>query len=456
MDPLRDASREASPIALHSFGGSNALVALEFPAIAERIAGGRDRARRGARTRARAVGRAAEVARRQALTPRRSRCSTDAAEPPLRGIGDVRARGRARGPRRRAPPGELRGIADTIAGALARARRSTGRRRGAAPARAGRRHRPGLAPLVEAIERGVEPDGSDLKDNASPRLRKPARWSCETGRQRVTEKLRQLARKSGRPRAPPGGLRHPARRPAGARREGELAQQRARHRPRLVRLGPDAVRRAVRRSSSSTTASRRPRVRSARRSSGSCASCRAQSASAPTTLAQLVEATAGSTWRSRSGLSRERWRGTRVEVSGEVRLVGARHPLLDPATAVPIDLELGDLRALVISGPNTGGKTVALKTLGLAALLHQSGLRPPAASAALPVFDEVLADIGDPQSIEMSLSTFSGHVPTSSRSSSPLPSVRSSWSTSSPPAPTRSRARRSRRRCSPGLRSRRG
>ena len=68
-------------------------------------------------------------------------------------------------------------------------------------------------------------------------------------------------------------------------------------------------------------------------------------------------------------------------------LVGARHPLLDPASAVPIDLELGDLRALVISGPNTGGKTVALKTLGLAALLHQAGLRPPASRAALPVFD---------------------------------------------------------------------
>ena len=91
-------------------------------------------------------------------------------------------------------------------------------------------------------------------------------------------------------------------------------------------------------------------------------------------------------------------------------MVAARHPLLDPKAAVPIDLDLGSLRALVLSGPNTGGKTVALKTLGLAALLHQSGLRPPAETAALPVFDQVLADIGDRQSIEMSLSTFSGHV----------------------------------------------
>ncbi len=93
-----------------------------------------------------------------------------------------------------------------------------------------------------------------------------------------------------------------------------------------------------------------------------------------------------------------------------MRLIGARHPLLDPATAVPIDLDLGPLRTLVISGPNTGGKTVALKTLGLAALLHQSGLRPPAVTAALPVFDQLLADIGDQQSIEMSLSTFSAHI----------------------------------------------
>lgn len=104
------------------------------------------------------------------------------------------------------------------------------------------------------------------------------------------------------------------------------------------------------------------------------------------------------------------WDAVPVEPADEVDLAGARHPLLDPATAVPVDMPLSGLRALIISGPNTGGKTVALKTLGLLALCHQCGLRAPARRARLPVFDEVLADIGDDQSIAESLSTFSAHV----------------------------------------------
>ncbi|MGD9573222.1 MAG: endonuclease MutS2, partial [Thermoleophilia bacterium] len=99
----------------------------------------------------------------------------------------------------------------------------------------------------------------------------------------------------------------------------------------------------------------------------------------------------------------QRWNACPVEPAGEVDLRAARHPLLDPRTAVPIDLPLGGVRALVVSGPNTGGKTVALKTLGLLAMLHQCGLRVPAGSARLPVFDRVLADIGDDQSIAESL-----------------------------------------------------
>ena len=97
--------------------------------------------------------------------------------------------------------------------------------------------------------------------------------------------------------------------------------------------------------------------------------------------------------------------------SGTIDLRAARHPLLG-AEAVPIDIRWGaGRRVLIITGPNTGGKTVALKTVGLLALMNQFGMEVPAAAgSALPLFDEVLCDIGDEQSIAQSLSTFSGHV----------------------------------------------
>ncbi len=383
------------------------LDALEFPAVVERLATAT--ATSYGEVLVRALVPSAdgdEVARRQALTAEVVALLDSSLEPPLEGISDVRADAELAGRGGALGAAALRAVADTVAGGL-RARAALGAE---APllGELALGIDSALAPLVEEIGRAVEEDGSDVRDTASPALRR-LRKEVRESRLRVAEELQRLARASG--------LREHLQEEFVAQRGGRpvfaVKASARRSVPGIVHdvsdsgqtlfVEPLAIVELGNRQAEAAGAEREEVARILRDLSASVGS----RASA---LVALVEALGEIDLALARGIVSRGWRGAPVVTGDSVRLLGARHPLLDRATAVPIDLDLGDARALVISGPNTGGKTVALKTLGLAALLHQAGLRPPAETAALPVFDDVLADIGDQQSIEMSLSTFSGHV----------------------------------------------
>jgi DNA mismatch repair protein MutS2 len=389
---------------------AHALAVLEYPAIAERLAG-LTATDRGASLAVELVpsGDPDEVARRQALTSEAIALLDAAAEPSLAGVRDVRAAAERAGRGGVLTPGELRELSVSI-GVGIEARRLLEESEALAPLLVeaiGAVER-GLARLSEAIDRCVEDDGSDLRDSASPLLRR-LRRELRNGRREVSEQLARSARSAElREHLQETFVTQRGGRPvlavkAGARSRVPGIVHDASASGQTLFVEPFAVVELNNRLAEVASAEREEVERILRELSGLAGDRAAE-------IEALVEATAAVDLALACGTLSRRWKGAVVEVADEARLIGARHPLLDEEVAVPIDLDLGGLRALVVSGPNTGGKTVALKTLGLAAVLHQSGLRPPAAETALPVFDQVLADVGDEQSIAMSLSTFSGHI----------------------------------------------
>jgi DNA mismatch repair protein MutS2 len=382
---------------------------LELPAIRARLAG--ETAFAGGRALAEALEPSpdpGEVGRRQAETAEAVHL-LEVAPPRLGGAADVRPAAQASGRGVRLQPEMLAAVAQTIRVALD-VRRGLLDAQGSAPLLADRASvvAESLDGVASQIEGAVEEDGSDLRDDASPKLRGLRREIART-RERAAERLRSLAQ-SGELRASlqEDFVTERAGRPvlavkASARSSVPGIVHDSSGSGQTLFIEPFALVELHNRLRELAGDEREEVERILDELSTLVGGHAEQLSTAVDALAAIDLALAC------ASLSR-RWRGCPVEPSADVHLEGARHPLLDAATAVPIDLALEGLRGVVLTGANTGGKTVALKTLGLSALLHQCGLRPPATIARLPVFDEVLADIGDEQSIEQSLSTFSGHL----------------------------------------------
>ncbi|MCA1571548.1 MAG: endonuclease MutS2 [Chloroflexi bacterium] len=309
----------------------------------------------------------------------------------------------------RLTPGELLEIADTLEATTRFRDRLVGWRE---PHLAGLRDELDPAPeLAQRIGRSVDESG-EILDSASSDLaaiRRRLRTSQDRVRERLNTMLRstQLAGLIGEPIVTVRSGRYviPIRAEAKGRVKGIVHDQSASGATLFIE--PLTV---VELNNAWTEATLGEKREEERILDELSASVEERSESLRDSLAALAGA---DLWMARARLG-TRMGGVRPTLAEDAaELLSARHPLLGGG-AVPIDLRLGDrfgYRALVVTGPNTGGKTVSLKTLGLLALMHQAGLRVPASDGArLPIFRRVMADIGDEQSIAQSLSTFSSHL----------------------------------------------
>ena len=333
----------------------------------------------------------------------------DQAQATIGGARDIRASldRAARGGR--LTPAELLEVADTLEATARFEERLSG---WSEPHLAGLREELDAAPeLAQRIGRSID-DSGEMLDSASSELatiRRRMRTSQDRVRERLNTMLRstQLAGVIGEPIVTVRSGRYviPIRAEAKGKVKGIVHDQSASGATLFIE--PLTVVELNNAWTEATLAGQREEERILDELS---AAVEARSGTLSASLAALARA---DLWmaRARLGSRMDGVRPTPAEDAAE--LLSARHPLLGDA-AVPIDLRLGDrfgYRALVVTGPNTGGKTVSLKTLGLLALMNQAGLRVPAAEGArLPVFRRVMADIGDEQSIAQSLSTFSSHL----------------------------------------------
>jgi DNA mismatch repair protein MutS2 len=386
------------------------LRALEYAAIVERLAGlAAFEPSRELALALEPVPDAVRVGLLQDQTDEAARLLSEQAQATIGGARDVRAALDRAGRGGRLTPADLLDVGATLEATRQFAVRLTAWRE---PHLVGIRDELDAAPeLAERIGRSVD-DAGELLDSASSELA-AIRKRLRTAQDRVRERLNAMIRSSalagviGEPIVTVRGGRYviPIRAEAKGRLKGIVHDQSASGATLFVE--PLTV---VDLNNTWTEAALAEEREEERILDELSRDVEARAESLQDSLAALSRA---DLWMARARLG-EQMDATRPSIAVDaVELLSARHPLLG-SDAVPIDLRLGDrfgYRALVVTGPNTGGKTVSLKTLGLLALMHQAGLRVPAAGGArLPVFRRVMADIGDEQSIAQSLSTFSSHL----------------------------------------------